>query len=39
MLTDKMFWRLFEKLGSVDAYLAYKQYKKNQDEFNKITKS
>ena len=37
MLSDRLFWSLFEKLGSIDAYLAYKQYKKNQDEFKKKT--
>jgi len=36
MLNDKMFWSLFEKLGSIEAYLAYKQYKKNQEEFRSI---
>ena len=37
MLNDRMFWSLFEKLGSVDAYLAYKQYKRNQNNFKEKT--
>jgi hypothetical protein len=38
MLNDKMFWSLFEQLGSVEAYLAYKRYKENQANFRGIVK-
>lgn len=29
---EDFFWSVFEKSGSIDAFLAYKEYKENKDK-------